>query len=111
MLFCKPKKKNPAPKIIAIVLGSLALLGAMYVVFDKVLKKRLPAILAKFKKDGNGCTCEDLCIDDLEDAGEAFDIDGDETTEAVLVDTTGDGEFDTILADTTGDGVVDTILQ
>ena len=108
MLFCKPKKKNPAPKIIAIVLGSLALVAAMYVVFDKVLKKRLMPLL---KKKQDGCSCDDLCIEDLEDLGESFDVDGDGTTDAVLVDTDGDGEFDTILADTNGDGVVDTVVQ
>lgn len=109
MFFCKPKrKKNTALKVVLIILGCIVLLVGLYLLYDKVLKKKLIPFL---KKKKNGARCDDLCIGDFEDMGESFDIDGDGNADAVLVDTTGDGEFDTILADTTGDGMVDTILQ
>lgn len=41
---------------------------------------------------------------------EAIDVDGDGTSDLLMVDTDGDGAIDTVLADTTGDGNVDTIM-
>lgn len=111
MFFCKKKKTNTTAtvlKVVAVILGVIAVAAGLYLLYDKVLKKKLAPVV---KKKKNGCRCNDLCIGDFEDLGEAFDIDGDGNADAVLVDTTGNGELDTILADTTGDGVVDTIIQ
>lgn len=62
MFFRKKKKKNNALMIIAIVVGALAALGVAYVIFTKVLKKKL------FAKDGvvadiESCDCEEIADD------------------------------------------------
>ena len=64
MFFQKPKKKNYAPMIIAIVVGVLAAMATAYIIVTKVLKKPL------FKKKAV-CECECDCdcdCDELEDA-------------------------------------------
>lgn len=62
MFFNKPKKKNYAPMVIAIVVGVLAALATAYVIITKVLKKPLC-----FKKKAAAeeieetCECTDEC--------------------------------------------------
>ena len=69
MFFQKPKKKNYAPVIIAIVVGVLAALATAYIIVTKVLKKPLC-----FKKKeaaaevGEACDC--ACECDCEEIAE-----------------------------------------
>ncbi len=77
MFFRKPKKKNYAPMIIAIVVGVLAALATSYVLFEKVLKKKLCAKKATLEVEAaeecceceeEACECEDAC--ECEEAAE-----------------------------------------
>jgi len=71
MFFNKPKKKNYAPMIIAIVVGVLAALATAYVVVTKVLKKPLFPKKAVAEVEGEcECECECECEEIAEEACE-----------------------------------------
>ena len=89
MFFMKPKKKNNALKIIAIIAGCVAAVAAIAVVVTAICKK-------KCKKN----ECCDECECDWEDCEitDAIDVDGDGEPDVLLVDTDADGEADTVIA-------------
>lgn len=62
MFFQKPKKKNYAPVIIAIVVGVLAALATAYVIVTKVLKKPLCFKKKAVAEVEEACDCECECV-------------------------------------------------
>ncbi len=73
MFFQKPKKKNYAPVIIAIVVGVLAALATAYVIVTKVLKKPLcfkkKAAVAEVE-EACDCVCDCECEETADEACE-----------------------------------------
>ena len=71
MMFFKPKKKNNTLKVILIVVGSIAVFVAGYVVISKLIKKSR-AKKAEALLDADDCECNEIVFDayDAEDCGE-----------------------------------------
>ncbi len=72
MFFQKPKKKNYAPVIIAIVVGVLAALATAYVIVTKVLKKPLcfKKKAAAEVEEACDCVCDCECEETADEACE-----------------------------------------
>ena len=66
MLFFKPKKKNNALKIILIVVGSITVFVAGYVVISKLITnsraKKAEALL-----DADDCECNEIIFDECDE--------------------------------------------
>ena len=66
MMFFKPKKKNNALKVILIVVGSIAVFVAGYVVISKLIKKSR-AKKAEALLDADDCECNEIIFEDCDE--------------------------------------------